>query len=124
MSNLAENLKKLGIGNDFQFAGHGNPYIVYYAATVGRGSRYARWTVVRPGFVTDKDAHFLDHGCKTFAVSCKEQKEPVLLEATGWAGARYGITEWVKTPFRSYMAADFVQRRLAELKATKGEPTA
>jgi hypothetical protein len=118
MSKLAESLKQAGVGNDFHFAGHGNPYVVYYAATTGRGSRYARWVVVRPGFVTDKEAHFLDQGCKVFVVSCKEHKEPVRLEALAWAGARYKITEWAKTPFRSYMEAGFVKRRVEELKAT------
>jgi hypothetical protein len=117
VSKLTESYKALQIHNAWGFAGHGNPYITYHAADNGRGGRCAQWVVVRPGYQTDPNAHFLDHGCKTFGVWGKDVKTLKLQYAREWAGKKYGITEWDRTPFGSWMDAGFVKARLAELKA-------
>lgn len=116
MSKLTEQLRQVRVVNAWGFAAHGVPYIGYQASTSGRGSRSARWIVVRPGFQTDRDAHFLDHGNKVFSCGLAS-REKQLEAAKEWAGARYKITEWAKTPFGSWMDAGFVERRMKELKA-------
>lgn len=111
----------LGVCNAWEFAGKGNPFISYSPNDYGRGGRSAHFTVIRPGYRTDPDpnAHWQDYGNKTFMVwgSGKEAKDKMLAEALEWAGARYKITEWAKTPFGTWMSAEFVKTRLAELKA-------
>ncbi len=73
-----------------------------------------RFTVL--GLKPIQVAHWMDYGNKTVSVSCRERKQVVLEELMKWAGDRYGIKEWAKTPYGSYMDAEFVKRRIAELK--------
>lgn len=107
---------EVSICNPCLFAGSGVPYIAYNSATTGMASQYARWSVYRWGFKVDP-TNWRGGYSQEFSVTCRENKEPVLAEAKAWASTRYGITEWVKTPFGSYMDAGFVAKRLAELKA-------
>jgi hypothetical protein len=116
MSKLTNDLREIGIVNTYDFAGKGNVALSYSSATTGLGSRYARWIVVRPGFQTDSGAHWMDNGNKTFSVSCKAVKDEVLEQAKAWAGERYKIAEWAKTPFGDWMSKDFVEARMAALK--------
>ena len=111
-----EQLKRLEIYNAWNFAGKGNPYIYYVGADNGRGGRSAHFSVARPGYKTDPNAHFLSNGCKEFCVPNRESKPIAFEEAKQWAGNRYKITEWVKTPFGSWMSKEFVETRLKELK--------
>jgi len=112
-SKLLEQLDAANTQNPYLFAGRGNVYVVFVAATKGRGSRGAYFSVVRPGFMTDPNAHWMDNGCKTF--SAAGRKAEALAEALAWAGERYKITDWAKTPFGSWMSADVIKARLAEL---------
>lgn len=74
-------------------------YLSYRTAQKGRWFRSAAWQVIRPGYRTDPEAHWTDHGHKTFDVFRPgDQKGTRLAEAQEWAGARYGVTEWVKIP--------------------------
>lgn len=120
MSKLTEQLREVGICNPHNFAGHGNVYIDYHPNDYGRGGRGARWVVARPGFKAYAEAPWYDYGCKTFLVSGSgshtENKARKLEEAKQWASEKYGIKEWAKTPFGTWMDANFVKTRLAELK--------
>lgn len=120
MSKIKDKLGEVKVHNAHNFAGHGNVYIAYSPNEYGRIMRPARWQVVRPGFKTDPDGHWMNYGHKTFLLvnageTHKEKKEIALEEAKAWASERYGITEWAKTPFGDWMDADFVKARLKEL---------
>ena len=115
MSKLTDELRTIGVFNEYNFAGHSNPYITYHKATTGLGSEYAHWSVGRTGFKVDPDNYRHSYS-KEFAVWDRESKVTALAEALQWAGERYKITEWAKTPFGGYMEAGFVKKRLAELK--------
>jgi hypothetical protein len=119
VSKLTEQLRSVGIVNPWQFAGRGNVYIDYTPANNGRGGRSARWQVTRPGFRTDPNGAWYNNGHKTFWVYSRADKEPKLFEAKAWASERYGIKEWARTPFGSWMDAEFVKKRLAELKSAQ-----
>lgn len=72
-------------------------WIEYYPAQGGLIAQYARWVVLRMGYITSKG------GNKMFVVpSAKEYKEPRRLEALTWASARYNIFEWEESPFGSW----------------------
>ncbi len=114
MSKLTEKLKNIGLHNEWEFAGHGNVYISYTSGDSGRGGHSPYFSVVRPGFKTDANAHWKHQGTKT--VTCRRSdKDQVLAELKAWAGKRYNITEWARTPFGGWMDAGFVARRMEEL---------
>jgi hypothetical protein len=116
MSKLTEQLKTIGVYNAWGFAAKGVPYIEYFPADNGRlTSHYAYWAVVRPGFKVDPD-NFLHNYHQEFTVTCRENKAKALAEAQAWAGQRYSISEWAKTPYGSYMDAGYVKQRIADLK--------
>jgi hypothetical protein len=122
MSKLTEQLGTVGIHNAWGFAGHGNVYIGYTPGDSGRGGRSANWQVIRPGYKTDPKGPWYNNGYKTFSVYGRVDKEPKLNEAKQWVSERYGIKEWARTPFGSWMDAEFVKARLDELLGQrKGE---
>lgn len=73
-------------------------YISYRPKKDGRAYQNAAWQVVRPGFKTDSDGFWRDHGHKTFNVFAPVEKEPQRVAAEKWASNRYGVSEWVKIP--------------------------
>lgn len=118
MSKPTEQLRSLGVFNSYEFAGQtGQVWIEYYPAESGRAARYGRYVVHRRGYKTDPKAHWLDHGDKTFPSCSKGERPERFKAAMAWASNRYGIKEWARTPFGGWMDAEFVQRRIAELKA-------
>ena len=113
MSKLTESFRSIGVFNAYEFAGHGMVFLDYRGwDSVTRVT--SSWFVVRHGFVTDAKAHWSDNGCKTFP---GRKNSTALYEAKAWAGEKYGITEWAKTPYGTWMEAAFVKRRVKELKA-------
>ena len=122
MSKLTEQLRSLGIYNPHIFAGIGNVLIHYTPADNGRGGSAAKWVVARPGFATDPKASWYDYGNKTFVVIGRENKNVKLDEAKRWASAKYGIKDWARTPYGSWMDAGFVKKRLAELTDQLKQP--
>lgn len=121
MSKLVEAYREIGVYNPHSFAGHGNVFIHYSPNEVGRISRPAVWRVYRVGFKTDPGAFWMDNGSKAFQLyrydgTHAERKIACLEEAKTWASERYGITEWARTPFGSWMDAAFVKERMLELK--------
>jgi hypothetical protein len=83
-------------------ATHTQIVVAYVPADTGRGGQAAHWTVYSPYFETDPNAAWYNHGCKTFMVWGRHDKEAMRLEALSWATAQYGITEWERSPFGSY----------------------
>ena len=78
-------------------------FVVYSPQVVGRAYRSAKWSVASVTEQTDPNAHWTEHGTKTF--HCwhpMEDKEKQRLEALAWATERYGIIEWERSPFGSY----------------------
>jgi hypothetical protein len=123
MSKLTDQLATVGIHNAHNFAGKGNVFIAYQPYDSIR-RLVSGWKIARPGFQIDPETARYDHGCKTFVVFGRADKDEKFEEAKAWASAKYGIKEWARTPFGSWMDAEFVKRRLAELKrmvAEKGE---
>lgn len=116
-SKLVETLRTVGVFNEYNFAGHGNVFIRYRSAAQSSAGQTAAWQVIRPGFKTDISAHWTDHGNKTFDVWGRDDKATQFEAAKAWAAERYGITEWARTPFGTWMDAGFVIHRLVELKA-------
>lgn len=124
MSKLTDSLHSIGVSNDHGFFNEvGQVWIQYVAGDSGRGGRSGRAQVYRRGFKTDPDGPWYDYGRKTFNGWETPLPTDVTLRAhclalaQAWAGERYGIAEWVRSPFGGYGDAVFVKRRLAELKA-------
>lgn len=116
MSKLTEQLGEVGVHNAHLFAGHGNAFVMYLAAD--HGWRHgAMWRVARPGFLTDPKGPWYNYGNKTFVVFGRHDKLAVFEEAKAWASERFGIKEWARTPYGSWMDAEFVKARLKELRA-------
>lgn len=116
-----EALRELRVFNEYDFA-QGNVYIQYCPRITGRISSSAKWQVRKRGEETDSKAAWYNHGNKTFCVYGRAEKQPQLLAAIQWASEKYGILQWAKTPFGSYMSDSFVEVRLNELSSTP--PTA
>ncbi|MCJ7805166.1 hypothetical protein MUP46_00795 [Patescibacteria group bacterium] len=95
-------------------------FISYSSAELGRASRPAHWQVVGMGIVTDRDAHWMNYGNKTFTVYNREEKNPKLQEAIQWVKTTYNIDMADKDPFGAYHPAGTIAK-LQELIANKGD---
>jgi hypothetical protein len=114
-----ELLRIVGVVNPYLFADAegAQVYVTYRPQKTGRAYQSAAWQVVRPGYRTDPGGHWRDVGHKTFSVYRRDQKAAQLDAAKAWADAQFGVTEWAKTPFGTWMDKAFVERRLADLLA-------
>lgn len=92
------------------------PIIMYLPAERGRGSRSARWSVSQGNIPTDPDTHWQNYGHKTFVVFRQGEKAAKFEEAVTWASDYFGVTEWKREPFGSWMPSEFVDARLKQLK--------
>ena len=103
-----EQLRAARIINDHDLAkviqalGGFGVFVGYRPQETGRVYTPAAWRVIRPGFRTDPKGHWSDHGHKTFDVRnpVREYKDPVRLEAIGWASKRYQLDpeDWLPSP--------------------------
>lgn len=122
MSKLTEELRQIRVFNDHGFFNDGGDrvYIGYAPATTGLGSRAGYWSVHRfidgQEIKTDPDAHWRDYGHKTFSAYGNKKRADALAEAQAWAGERFGITEWTRSPFGGYGDTAFVKARLKALR--------
>lgn len=106
MSKITEALRTHGIFNphallkEARSQGLHDVYIEYSPAERGRGHRAARWQVIRPGYKTDPDGHWMDHGHMTFSVWRGAEKAEKKKDAILWASKRYNIPveDWVVCP--------------------------
>lgn len=127
MSAATDALDAVGIVNPHQYATAlsddpkvGAPYIAYVAYDPTQ-RRTAGWRVHRPGHCTNptsRDYREPDKVFPTYAarMSAAQARAATLAQAQEWAGARYGITVWARTPFGTYMDAEHV----AEMKRRYG----
>lgn len=112
MSKLTEKLRLINICNSSGYAGKGNVFIWRRA---GDSWTTPAFLVCRVGFKTDVNAHWQDHGNKSFMVMSRDEAKTALAEAQKWASDKYGIKEWAKNPFGDWMDAEFIKKRTAEL---------
>lgn len=116
MSKFTEQLSGIRVFNPYEFAGD-DAYLEYFPNDNSRGGRSARWCVYRKG---DAPESWRSSAVKEFVIwgagTHAEVKAQKLEEAKAWASERYGIKEWARTPFGTWMDAEFVKRRIAELK--------
>lgn len=99
------------------------PILQYYKEQPGRAYRPARWVFRQAGVDLDPGCHWQDRGTKTWDMFRAEGNTPaarkkfVFEQALAWAHERWGLTEWAREPYGSWMPATFVKARLAQLKA-------
>jgi hypothetical protein len=117
VSRFTETLRSLRIFNEWDYA-KGEVFISYTPNGDYRSMQVPEWKVTKGEEKTDDSERspWYNYGRKTFVVMGREDKAPKLEEAKAYASAKYGIKEWAKTPYGSWMEAEFVKRRNAELK--------
>ena len=78
-------------------------FIDYSPQDLGRAARSAKWQICGVGFQTDPEAHWQDYGNKTFPCwSPMKEKLSQGVAARKWAGEKYGVEEWERSPYGSY----------------------
>ncbi len=118
---LREHLNVFNAHNYATVAGV-NVWIDYRPQVTGRGYQSAAWQVFGNGFQTEDSperAHWRNYGLKTFNVFRREYKQSQLEAALAWASERYGIPEWERTPFGSYVPKGTVAIMRAKLADAK-----
>jgi hypothetical protein len=93
------------------------PYIDYRAAA-SRSAVGSGWLVYRPGKTTDPKAHWADYGNKSFPNWTMSRAE-ALDAAKAWAGERYGVTEWQRSPFGGWHPAHVIEAFTAAVAAAR-----
>lgn len=128
MSKTIDQLRAVRVFNDHEFFNGDGPrgqVFLSYTSDTGRGGRGRYWHVHRVGHKTDPDGHWHHYGNKAFSAYAVRDgmtgRAAALEDAKAWAGERYGIIEWARTPFGSYGDATFVKTRLKELKIRYAE---
>ena len=115
MSKLTEKFREKRVYNPYEFYGELEPYIVYHPS---RPFHSANWAVIKRG--VNMGRAWYDDGCRTFRgfgmPGEGTRRARALLEAQAWASEKFGIKEWARDPFGSYGEAEFVKRRIKELK--------
>jgi hypothetical protein len=108
VSKLADQLRAARIYNDHdmlsRFADKGRDVCVSYRA--GDRWHYSKSSVYSPSHHTGGDEHWQNHGKKSFS-GMRLQSLPLALE---WASKKYGIDEWVPSPFGGYIPAEVLKR--------------
>ena len=114
MSKLTEKFREKKVFNPFDFYGD-QPYITY---RLGHSVISACWAVAKSGL--NLGQVWYDHGCRTFGGYGEpgegSQRVRGLRAAQAWARKYFGIKEWARDPFGSYGEAEFVKKRIKELK--------
>ena len=121
MSKLADALRAMRVFNDHdlltRFAADRRMAVcVSYIPHEAQMVNAARSQVSSPFFDTDRNAHWSDNGCKTFAGN-RAESMPLAL---AWAQKKYGITEWAPSPFGRAKVPKEI-RDAAERAATEAE---
>jgi len=111
----------LWVMNDTMYlrqAGTGRVFVSYHPA----GTRSPAWVIYGLGFDTNPDGHFTENGCKTFTIRGREDKVATLALALAWAGEKFDVPGWEKSPFGAWMPAGTTAVMKAKLKAAKANP--
>lgn len=106
------------------------PFIYYRKADArahASASSYvsAAWVVVSPGYRTDPDGSYRDGFNKTFILPMKSttiMRNARLRDAQAWVTERYGVDDWVKTPFGGWTSRKHLDARLRELLPREFDP--
>ena len=117
MSKLTDAFRTIRIFNEYNFADD-QPYVSYTPNGDSRSMQVSQWSIIKGEERTDDNlsAPWYDYGRKTFVVMGREDKATKLEAAKAYASEKYGIKEWAKTPYGSWMDAEFVKARTKELK--------
>lgn len=113
---LVRKLEEVGIKDTISLVGHGGICIVRRNADKVFSRRFV---VLRPGFITDYNAHPMNDFNKTITFGGSKDCLEVLDKIKDWASKKYGIVEWVKSPFGDWVSEETFKLRLKELI---GEP--
>jgi hypothetical protein len=92
-----------------------NVYIFYRAGENGRITISAAWGIRDPRKSLSDRWH--DYNCKYFTTNGVKSRPAILAKALAWVTERYGIIQFAKTPFGSWMEKSFVEKRNAEILA-------
>ena len=116
MSKLTDAFRGIRVFNDWDFA-QGHVFISYTGQSDYRSMQTPQWQITKGRERTDDNPKgpWYDYGKKTFVVWGREDKPVKLEEAKAYASEKYGIKEWAKTPYGSWMDAEFVKARTKEL---------
>lgn len=124
MTRLQDELREAGVRNEHGFFNGDEPsgqvWLAYYPR-IPRDVLGPHWTVYQRGTKTNPDGLWYHYGNKVFSAfhpgdNGESPRAAALKTAQAWAGARYGISDWKRTPFGGYGDAQFVEARLAELR--------
>lgn len=111
-------LRELKIFNPYGLAkaGRSKLYIGYDLGESGRMAHYPQWTVVGVDFKVEPNSPWYNHGNKTFSVSCRENKIPMLNEAIQWCYEKFGIPkdQWEKDQFGGYQIAGTIKKAISQ----------
>lgn len=110
---LRDMLEQVVVHNDHGLFRHVKPVPPVLSFTKRDRLWSACWRVWRPGLRVDPNAHWHDHGAKTFLVGSAQEKAEQFETARNWASEKYGYTtDWVKTPFGSWVPKDALDAAL------------
>lgn len=134
MSKANDRLRALKIFNGHKAVEKSGVEPGVYLSYVPNGQwNSSRWCVVRPGFNTDPDAHFMDDGNKVFPLHQHEHSRvDALRAAQEWCEKRYGFEpgDWGTIPGLSGYSfpgvivravKEYVKQAEAEIKRTESD---
>jgi len=124
MSKVTDQFREhLWVMNDVEYlrrAGTGRVFVNYLPggdALTGVPS----WVVKGVGFDTDPESNS-GYGSRHFAVPSRDMRAEVLERALAWAGARFDVTAWEKSPFGAWVPAGTLAVMNTKLMAAKADP--
>lgn len=117
---LRESLSRVHVYNSHLLAGMGVVFIEYHPKMP---YSEAAWRVYKPGFRIAWEAGdtIRVERFRSFSFSRRADKHISLEEAKNWVQSQYGIAEWAKTPFDSYMEKETLAKRMIELLEAERE---
>lgn len=98
---------------------------IYYRKADARAYVNAAWVVISPGYRTDPDGSYRDGFNKVFILPTKSTTEVRmrhLQTAQQWVKERYGVDDWIKTPFGGWTSKKHLDARLRELLPREFDP--
>jgi hypothetical protein len=102
--------------NPDSYKGMHYPYLYYVGADNGRFYDSAKWYISLHEVLLDPNAHWRDKPGKAWNVYRREEKDPQFVLACEWMKKRFKIKQLIKTPFGSWMDAEFVEKRNKEIE--------
>lgn len=118
MNKTTELFSTIGVHGPEAFAVVGVPHTeVYIQYRHADGALPAAWMVRRAGIeATDDRERFQLFELPSDGRPYPQRREQALNSAKTWASVRYGVDQWARTPYGTYMEAAFVKERIDKLK--------